>query len=74
MTSVTQPTTPKPVFDRWQLPTRVADAVWSGAELGASEGRTVSTGFTALDGALPGAGWPTLNLSEILLPQAALCE
>lgn len=74
MASVTQPTRLKPAFDRWQLPTRVADAVWSGTELGASEGRTVSTGFTALDGALPGSGWPTLNLSEILLPQAALCE
>lgn len=74
MASATPPPRPKPAFDRCQLPTRVADAVWSGTELGASEGRTVPTGFTALDGALPGSGWPTLNLSEILLPQAALCE
>jgi len=63
-----------PEFDRWSLPARVAEAVWRGSEIGASEGRTVPTGYEALDSALPGQGWPTMVLSEVLQPQAAVCE
>jgi protein ImuA len=36
--------------------------------------RTCPTGFAALDAALPGAGWPTQGLSEILQPPGARCE
>jgi protein ImuA len=34
----------------------------------------VSSGFTLLDSQLPGGGWPTHSLTELLMPQAALCE
>lgn len=67
-------THPPSSFDRWRLPTHVAEAVWKGDELGATEGRTVSTGHELLDRALPGNGWPTASLSEVLQPQAAVCE
>lgn len=61
-------------FDRWQLPAHVAQAVWRGSELGSPAGRTLSTGYELLDAALPGGGWPTHGLSEVLLAQTALCE
>lgn len=61
-------------FDAGVLPQRVQDAVWRGCDLGGSEHRTVSTGFTALDEQLPGSGWPTHSLTELLMSQAALCE
>ena len=61
-------------FDRWQLPAHVAQAVWRGTEVGAAAGRALPTGFEVLDAALPGGGWPTQGLSEVLLAQSALCE
>ncbi|MEG1456836.1 MAG: recombinase RecA, partial [Comamonas sp.] len=59
-----------PGFDRWQLPAHVAQAVWRGTEVGAAPGRTLPTGFAQLDAALPGGGWPTQGLSEVLLAQS----
>ena len=61
-------------FDLGVLPRHVADAVWRGCEVGGATARTVPTGFGALDAQLPGGGWPTHSLTELLLPQAALCE
>lgn len=61
-------------FDPGALPRHVADAVWRGSEVGGASARTVSTGFDVLDGQLPGGGWPTHSLTELLMPQAALCE
>lgn len=61
-------------FDAGTLPRHVASAVWRGTDLGSSVARTVSTGFPELDGELPGGGWPTHSLTELLMPQAALCE
>ncbi|MBV7542082.1 translesion DNA synthesis-associated protein ImuA [Acidovorax sp. sic0104] len=61
-------------FDVGALPRHVADAVWRGSDLGSSIARTVSSGFDALDRELPGGGWPTHGLTELLLPQSALCE
>lgn len=61
-------------FDPGTLPRQVADAVWRGSELGGASERTIPTGFQALDAQLPGGGWPTHSLTELLLPQAALCE
>ena len=56
------------------LARHVAAALWRGSELGGTTGRTVATGFSALDRQLPGGGWPTHSLTELLMPQAALCE
>lgn len=61
-------------FDRWHLPSHLAQAVWRGTEVARSTGRAFPTGFTELNAVLPGGGWPTHGLSELLLPQAALCE
>ena len=72
--STSTPASPDPGFDRWQLPAHVAQAVWRGTEVGAAPGRTLPTGFAQLDAALPGGGWPTQGLSEVLLAQSALCE
>ena len=74
------PSMPAPIpsasgaFDPGSLPRHVAEAVWRGAELGDSVSRTVSSGFAELDIELPGGGWPTHSLTELLMPQAALCE
>ena len=61
-------------FDPCALPRHVAEAVWRGSEVGGSVSRTVSSGFSVLDAQLPGGGWPTHSLTELLMPQAALCE
>lgn len=61
-------------FDPGELPRHIAEAVWRGAELGDPVARTVSSGFTELDKELPGGGWPTHSLTELLVPQSALCE
>jgi len=50
------------------------EGVWRGDELGRADAPSVGTGFAALDAALPGQGWPTHALTEILLPQAGMCE
>lgn len=63
-----------PEFDAGTLPRHVAAAVWRGTDLGSSVARTVPTGFQALDVELPGGGWPTHSLTELLMPQAGLCE
>lgn len=42
--------------------------------MGAFKCRTIPTGFEPLDEALPGRGWPTGCISEVLQAQAAVCE
>ncbi len=56
------------------LPAHVAEAVWRGTELGRVDARVVSSGFQVLDAELPGGGWPTRCLTELLLSQSAICE
>jgi cell division inhibitor SulA/protein ImuA len=41
-------------------------SAWRGGALAPEPGRTVPTGFAALDRELPGAGWPRGALTEIL--------
>ena len=61
-------------FNPGDLPRHIAEAVWRGAEVGDAVSRTVTSGFPQLDKELPGGGWPTHSLTELLMPQAALCE
>ena len=61
-------------FDTGALPRHVAEAVRRGTDLGGAVARTVPSGFSVLDVQLPGGGWPTHSLTELLMPQAALCE
>ena len=61
-------------FDPGALSGPVAAALWRGVDLGRAAARTVPTGFDLLDAQLPGGGWPTQAVTELLLPQAPLCE
>ncbi len=49
-------------------------ALWRASDLGQGSARTWPSGFAALDAALPGAGWPTRCLSELLQPPRAHAE
>lgn len=58
------PTSPDPA--RWNLPRAVEAALWRADHLSRPTQRTCSTGFGALDQELPGGGWPTHGLTEVL--------
>jgi protein ImuA len=49
-------------------------ALWRASELAQAAGSTIATGYPALSAALPGGGWPTGNLIDLLLPQAGIGE
>lgn len=48
--------------------------LWRAAELGRADARCCPSGFAALDAELPGGGWPTRALTELLLPQPGSVE
>ncbi|MFN7693212.1 MAG: translesion DNA synthesis-associated protein ImuA [Burkholderiales bacterium] len=48
--------------------------VWKADELSPASGRCQSSGFALLDADLPGGGWPTRALTELLLPQVGCVE
>lgn len=48
--------------------------VWRGTDLGRPPAPVVSTGWAPLDHELPGGGWPTHSLTEVLAPQPAVAE
>jgi protein ImuA len=52
----------------------VEAAIWRGSDLGTSLAETVPSGHPGLDGLLPGGGWPTRSLAELLQPQPGLAE
>ena len=56
------------------LPPRVRAALWRATELPCANHTVVSSGYPALDVALPGGGWPRQSLTEILSPQAGVLE
>jgi len=43
--------------------------LWRASQLGSGRGRTVTSGYAELDAELPGRGWPTGALSEVIVPQ-----
>ncbi len=49
-------------------------ALWRANQLGVQHGATSPSGFAALDAELPGGGWPTGALSELLLAHAGIGE
>lgn len=61
-------------FDVGTLPSSVSQAIWRATEVGQAVQSVVSSGFEALDAQLPGGGWPSNSLTEILQPQPSLCE
>lgn len=48
--------------------------LWLASQLASSAARTVTSGHAMLDAELPGQGWPTGSLSEILVPQPGCGE
>lgn len=56
------------------LPGAVAARLWRGDQLGRSAASIVPTGFAALDAELPGGGWPSGMLTELLQPQSSVAE
>jgi protein ImuA len=71
MPALPSPTTAassRPVLDVGGL------AVWRATELGHAEVEGVGTGFALLDAELPGRGWPTGAVTELLQPQASIAE
>lgn len=56
------------------LPAAVSAALWRGDQLGQAVTRVFSSGFEALDAALPGGGWPGHGLTEILTPHSGSLE
>ena len=57
-----------------QLSSRLVNAVWRGSDRVNAQHAVVPTGFATLDAQLPGGGWPCQSLTELLQPQASLCE
>lgn len=57
-----------------QIEAQFKDRIWRGDALGSSPGQVVSSGFDELDKTLPGEGWPTRSLTELLLPAEGLGE
>ena len=49
-------------------------ALWRAHQLGVQHGATSPSGFAALDAELPGGGWPTGALSELLLAHPGIGE
>ena len=56
------------------LPPEIEQSIWRGCDLGQQAGPVVSTGFSALDAELPGHGWPSQSLTEVLSPQPSVLE
>lgn len=55
-------------------PERIHPSLWRGSQLAPAFRKTVSSGYSDLDAQLPGHGWPTGTLIEILLAQSGSCE
>ncbi|TDR04179.1 translesion DNA synthesis-associated protein ImuA [Paraburkholderia silvatlantica] len=56
------------------LPPRLQSCVWQGDQLARASERTVPSGHATLDAQLPGAGWPSGSLTELLVEQGGVGE
>jgi len=56
------------------LPAHVEAALWKGGELRPPPTTVHGSGWSALDGELPGGGWPTLAITELLVSQPGTLE
>lgn len=57
-----------------RLPASVERVMWRGSELGTRLEPVQATGWEALDQELPGGGWPTKAVTEVLTAQPAVLE
>jgi protein ImuA len=62
----------QPLLDR--LPAEVERCVWRGTELGRQLEGVLTSGWPNLDKELPGGGWPTRSVTEVLTAQPAVLE
>jgi protein ImuA len=62
------------VAEPCQAPEALHPALWRADQLGHQRAATAGTGFPALDAELPGGGWPTHGLTELLLTHAGIGE
>lgn len=53
-------------IDLRRIPEHVRTALWTGHSLGSPQTLNMPTGYPSLDAQLPGAGWPSQTLIEIL--------
>jgi len=56
------------------LPSHLARSLWRGEGWRGGVGRTVPTGYAALDAELPGGGWPLGGVTELLLERDGIGE
>ncbi len=63
-----------PPLSLLQIEARFKGRIWRGDTLGFSAEPVLSSGFDELDRELPGGGWPTRNLTELLLPTEGVGE
>jgi len=49
-------------------------SLWRASQLARGHSRCVSTGHQALDNQLPGGGWPTGSMTDLLTQQPGICE
>ena len=55
-------------------PESLHPSLWRASQLAHSSARCVDTGYPALSSQLPGGGWPTGTLIDLLLPQPGIGE
>ena len=55
-------------------PESIHPALWKASQLALASGRTVATGYPVLAAELPGGGWPTASLIELLVHQPGVGE
>lgn len=63
------PTSPLQPAGRRGLPVFDPALLWRADEMAAAGGRTLPSGYPALDAQLPGGGWPAQGLTELLMAQ-----
>ena len=61
-------------LDPITAPEALHPSLWLASQLAQSTDRCVDTGYPALSAQLPGGGWPTGTLFELLLPQPGVGE
>lgn len=55
-------------------PNRIHPSLWRATELAGNQHNCLSSGYGTLDAELPGQGWPTGSLTELLLAQPGIGE
>ena len=63
----------RPLAATW-APETLHPALWRAHQLGRSNETGLASGFGELDAVLPGGGWPTRALTELLLPHPGVGE